>query len=176
MIDSLHGLLWSLAYKHIFRINCLSSLLSSGNFLEARRPLNSTANLKIDDSYKKQLTDLFEVVRNVTRQDHLRNDLAHIPVLRFWKQFKNVVLGVEQQLERDCAVMVLEDAAVVVAQGLGVLHRNQERIVDTPKQELANLNLKATYGCATSQQRQAKKPAIIFRSEKWFINSPVFVK
>ena len=52
-------------------------------------------------------------------------------------------MGVEQQLERDCAVMVLEDAAVVVAQGLGVLHRNQERIVDTPKQELANLNLKA---------------------------------
>jgi hypothetical protein len=28
-----------------------------------------------------QLTDLFEVVANVGAQDHLRNNLAHIPVL-----------------------------------------------------------------------------------------------
>lgn len=78
-----------------------------------------------------KLHDLFEVVRNIRTQDHLGNDLAHIPVLCLRKQFKNVVLRVQQQLECDRAVMVLEHAAVVVTEGLCVLHGNQERIIDT---------------------------------------------
>lgn len=94
--------------------------------------MNSTAKFQISDSYKKALTDLFEVVRNVARQDHLRYDLAHVPVLRLRQQLEDVVLRVQQQLEGDRAVVVLEHAAVVVAQRLRVLHRDQERIIDSP--------------------------------------------
>ena len=73
------------------------------------------------------------MVRNVRTQDHLRNDLAHIPVLSFRKQFKNIVLRIEEQLKCDGAMMVLKDAAVIVTEGLRVLHCNQERIIDTSK-------------------------------------------
>ena len=103
--------------------------------------------------------------------------MAHIPVLRLRQQFKDVVLWVQQQLERNRAVMVLKHAPVVVPQRLGVLHGDEEGIVYTPT---VNLNtdheLTVTYGWATSQLKHAKNPAIIFKSEKWFISSPVFVK
>ena len=155
-MESLQGLLWSLAYKHMFRISCLSSLLSSGNFFEARRPLNSTAEFQISDSYKKALTDLFEVVRNVARQDHLRYDLAHVPVLRLRQQLEDVVLRVQQQLEGDRAVVVLEHAAVVVAQRLRVLHRDQERVVVSPT-EITRLN-ELTGGRRRSRDKPRSPP------------------
>ena len=118
--------------------------------------MNSTAEFQISDSYKKALTDLFEVVRNVARQYHLRYDLAHVPVLRLRQQLEDVVLRVQQQLEGDRAVVVLEHAAVVVAQRLRVLHRDQERVVDSPT-EITRLN-ELTGGRRRSRDKPRSPP------------------
>jgi len=53
--------------------------------------------------------DLFEVIGDVCGEDHFDNDLAHVPVLRFRQQLKDVILRVKKQLESDRTMMVLED-------------------------------------------------------------------
>ena len=91
---------------------CLSSLVSSGNFLLERRPLKATITqqgAELEREEKGGLTDLFEVIGDVCGEDHFDNDLAHVPVLRFRQQLKNVILGVKKQLESDRTMMVLED-------------------------------------------------------------------
>ena len=73
---------------------------------------------------------MFQMVGDVSREDHFNDDLAYVPVLSLAKEFKDVVLGVEKELESDCTVMVFKDALVVVSDGLGVLHGDEEGIVD----------------------------------------------
>lgn len=65
-----------------------------------------------------------EVIRKVTRGNHLDYDLTDVPVLSLTQQLKDVVLRVEKDFESDGTVMVLEDALVVVAQRFRVLHCN----------------------------------------------------
>jgi len=55
------------------------------------------------------------VVGDVTGEDHLDDDLPHVPVLSLAQELKHVILRVEQELESNCAVMVLQDGLVVVA-------------------------------------------------------------
>lgn len=93
MIDSLQGELWSDAYKHIFKINCLSSFVSSGNFFDASLPLNSTTSKYY---YKSWLTYLFEMIRYIRRENHFCYYLSYAPVLSLWKQLEYIVLRVKQ--------------------------------------------------------------------------------
>lgn len=62
-------------------------------------------------------------------------------------------------------MMILQHVLVVVAQSFRVFHSNQELVVNAPIQQKIR-TLKKTYGCATSQSMHARKPAMIFRSEK----------
>ena len=105
-----------------------------------------------------QLTDLFEVVANVGAQNHLRNNLAHIPVLGLAQQFEDVVLGVQQKLEGDRAMVVLEHGPIVVAEGLGVLHGDEERVIDASKQNLNSSRFKLTGAPHRNSCTQGSQP------------------
>jgi hypothetical protein len=108
-------------------IICLSSFVSSGNFLELNLPLNATRK---KDKYRMcELTDEREVVTDVRGENHLCDDLAHVPVLGFRKQFKNVILRVQQKLERNGAVMIFKHRFVIVTKGFRMVHCDQEWIV-----------------------------------------------
>jgi len=52
---------------------------------------------------------LLEVLFNVSAEDHLDDDLANVPVLGLTQQLEDVVLRIQQQLEGNCAVMVLQN-------------------------------------------------------------------
>lgn len=49
---------------------------------------------------------MFEMICHVSAQDHLDNDLTNVPVLGFTQLFENVVLGVKEKFEGNCAMMV----------------------------------------------------------------------
>mmetsp|Transcript_46435 Transcript_46435/g.34112 ORF Transcript_46435/g.34112 Transcript_46435/m.34112 type:complete len:87 (-) Transcript_46435:582-842(-) len=51
----------------------------------------------------------FEVGGDVRGQDHLDYYVSHVPVLSFTQLFENVILGIKQQLETQCAVVVLQN-------------------------------------------------------------------
>jgi hypothetical protein len=71
-------------------------------------------------------------------------------------------------------MMILKHIFVIVSESFSMFHCNQKWIIYTSTlKPLISLN---TYGCATSQHRQAKNPAIMLRSEKCCISSPVLVK
>lgn len=103
-------------------------MLSSGNFLDATRLLKVTTREKLSTGGTR-LTYLVKVIGNVARENHLDNNLTDVPVLSLAEQLKDVVLGVEQKLEGNSAVMVFKNALVVVSECFGVSHCNQERIV-----------------------------------------------
>lgn len=71
------------------------------------------------------------MVRDVTAEDHLYDDLPDVPVLGLAQKLKDIVLRVEEEFEGDGAVMVLKDRLVVVAKSLGVAHGDQKWVVHT---------------------------------------------
>lgn len=154
--------------------------MSSGNFLPETRLLKPTEIEKQMGQTKvvATLTDEIEMVRDVTRQDHLDDDGSHVPVLSFAEELKDVVLWVQKQLESYGAVVVLKHRLVIVTDRLSVLHRDQERVVHaTGNMKSLDMAKKVvTYGCWMSQRRHAKKADIMLRSLNVFMSSPYLTK
>mmetsp|Transcript_8182 Transcript_8182/g.9875 ORF Transcript_8182/g.9875 Transcript_8182/m.9875 type:complete len:289 (+) Transcript_8182:675-1541(+) len=74
---------------------------------------------------------LFEMVGQVARENHFDDDLSHVPILRLAQQLKHIILRVQKQFECDGAMMVLEDAFVIVTDGFHVAHCDQKGIIDS---------------------------------------------
>ena len=70
------------------------------------------------------------MIADVRGENRFDDDLTHVPVLSLTQKLKDIVLGVQEQFKGYGAVMVLQHALVVVAQGLCVAHRDQEGIID----------------------------------------------
>ena len=70
------------------------------------------------------------MIRKIAWHDHLYNRGSDIPILGLAQQFKDVVLGVEEELEGDSTVMILKYGLVIISEGLCMSHSYQEWIIN----------------------------------------------
>jgi len=63
--------------------------------------------MSLEEIIQFSLTDICEMVSYVCCKNHFSHSPSHVPILGLTQKLKNIILRIKQELECNCAMMVL---------------------------------------------------------------------